>query len=62
MRRMLIDEDQAIRVFHQHVEFVQDTDDLELSIAGRSGCPRRVAIRSGERRCSLLGLVSPRNQ
>ena len=30
MRRMLIDQDEAVRIFHQNVESAQDADDLEL--------------------------------
>src|SRR5213083_621581 len=34
---MLIDEDEPIRIFHQHVKFVEDTDDLKLLRSGMRG-------------------------
>src|SRR5207248_5155337 len=42
VRRMLIDEDEPIRVFHQHIKSVEDTDDLKLlgsGVRGTNGLP-----------------------
>jgi len=38
--RVLIDQDKAIRIFHQDIKLVEDTDDLELllMIAVASDC------------------------
>ena len=37
MRRVLINQDKAIRIFHQDIKFAKHTDDLELLLSSFVG-------------------------
>src|SRR5881392_1715933 len=55
---MLIDEDEPIRVFHQDIKFVKDTDDLKLlrsGMFGTSGLPATPGVsNSGYRLLAII--------
>jgi hypothetical protein len=37
MCRVLINQDEAIRIFHQNIQFAKHTDDLELLLSSSAG-------------------------
>ena len=52
MRRMLIDQDQAVCTFHQDIKLAENADDLELLLGGFPGIPlssKRFVCRTGIR-------------